>query len=48
VQRDNIIFGRPWDEERYWASIRDASLEVDLDMLPDGDLTEVSRVDLLG
>ncbi|KAG9075990.1 hypothetical protein FRC06_009775, partial [Ceratobasidium sp. 370] len=28
---------------RYWASIRDASLEVDLEMLPDGDLTEIGE-----
>ncbi|KAG8750569.1 hypothetical protein FRC12_012828 [Ceratobasidium sp. 428] len=41
--RDNVVFGRPWDEERYWASIRDASLEVDLEMLPDGDLTEIGE-----
>ncbi|KAF8750785.1 ABC protein [Rhizoctonia solani] len=42
-QRDNIIFGRPWDEERYWTSIRDASLETDLELLPDGDLTEIGE-----
>ncbi|QRW24039.1 ABC transporter transmembrane region [Rhizoctonia solani] len=41
--RDNIIFGRPWDEERYWTSIRDASLETDLELLPDGDLTEIGE-----
>ncbi|QRV82925.1 ABC transporter transmembrane region [Ceratobasidium sp. AG-Ba] len=41
--RDNVVFGRPWDEERYWASIRDASLEVDLELLPDGDLTEIGE-----
>lgn len=38
------MFGRPWNEERYWASVRDASLEKDLELLPDGDLTEVSTL----
>ncbi|CAE6437055.1 unnamed protein product [Rhizoctonia solani] len=42
-RRDNIVFGRPWDEERYWTSIRDASLEMDLGLLPDGDLTEIGE-----
>ncbi|KAJ1300471.1 hypothetical protein OPQ81_005286 [Rhizoctonia solani] len=41
--RDNIVFGRPWDEERYWTAIRDASLEMDLELLPDGDLTEIGE-----
>ncbi|KAG8700947.1 hypothetical protein FRC11_012543, partial [Ceratobasidium sp. 423] len=41
--RDNVVFGRPWDEERYWSSIRDASLELDLELLPDGDLTEIGE-----
>ncbi|CAE6454286.1 unnamed protein product [Rhizoctonia solani] len=41
--RDNVVFGRPWDEERYWTSIRDASLEMDLELLPDGDLTEIGE-----
>ncbi|QRV96276.1 ABC transporter transmembrane region [Ceratobasidium sp. AG-Ba] len=44
--RDNIVFGRPWDEERYRTSVRDASLDVDLEQLPDGDLTEVSQSEL--
>ncbi|CAE6379048.1 unnamed protein product [Rhizoctonia solani] len=41
--RDNVVFGRPWDEDRYWASIRDASLDLDLELLPDGDLTEIGE-----
>ncbi|KAH7335823.1 ABC protein [Rhizoctonia solani] len=41
--RDNVMFGRPWDEDRYWTSIRDASLEMDLELLPDGDLTEIGE-----
>ncbi|EUC58392.1 ABC transporter protein YOR1 [Rhizoctonia solani AG-3 Rhs1AP] len=41
--RDNVVFGRPWDEDRYWASIRDASLDLDLELLPDSDLTEIGE-----
>lgn len=39
--RDNVLFGREWDEHRYWKSLQDASLLPDLEILPDGDLTEV-------
>jgi ATP-binding cassette subfamily C (CFTR/MRP) protein 1 len=41
--RDNVLFGQPWDEHRYWQAILNASLVSDLEILPDGDLTEVSR-----
>ena len=41
--RDNICFGRPFDEERYWKAVRDACLEPDLEMLPNHDLTEVGE-----
>ncbi|KAF9510628.1 hypothetical protein BS47DRAFT_1395829 [Hydnum rufescens UP504] len=34
--RDNILFGREFDEEKYWKVIYDASLNADLDMLPHG------------
>lgn len=40
--RENVLFGREWNEHRYWKSIQDASLLPDLEILPDGDLTEVS------
>ena len=39
--RDNILFGQPWDEERYWRVLEDACLIPDCIQLPDGDLTEV-------
>lgn len=39
--RENILFGQPWDEHRYWQSVKDSSLLSDLEILPDGDLTEV-------
>lgn len=35
--RENILFGRPFDEERYWHVIQEACLETDLDLLPNGD-----------
>ncbi len=41
--RDNILFGRPFDEERYWKAVHDACLEADLELLPNGDLTEVGE-----
>ncbi|KAI0783557.1 P-loop containing nucleoside triphosphate hydrolase protein [Abortiporus biennis] len=41
--RDNICFGRPFDEQRYWKAVHDACLEADLEMLPNGDLTEVGE-----
>jgi hypothetical protein len=44
--RENVLFGREWNEHRYWKSIQDASLLPDLEILPDGDLTEVSHCPL--
>ncbi|KAH8915903.1 ABC transporter [Atractiella rhizophila] len=41
--RDNITFGRPFDEERYWQAIHDSCLEPDLEMLPNGDQTEIGE-----
>ncbi|WVQ83494.1 hypothetical protein IAT38_005635 [Cryptococcus sp. DSM 104549] len=41
--RDNIVFGRPWDETRYWQAVRDARLVTDLEILGDGDLTEIGE-----
>lgn len=41
--RDNITFGRPFDEERYWKAVKDACLETDIDMMPNGDMTEVGE-----
>lgn len=35
--RDNILFGKPFEEERYWAVISQACLETDLELLPHGD-----------
>ncbi|CAL1716557.1 unnamed protein product [Somion occarium] len=41
--RENICFGRAFDEDRYWKAVKDACLETDLEMLPNGDLTEVGE-----
>ncbi|KAG6334059.1 hypothetical protein ID866_5033 [Astraeus odoratus] len=41
--RDNICFGRPFEEERYWKAVRDACLEADLEIFPNYDLTEVGE-----
>ena len=51
LQRDNILFGEEFDEERYWRVVENCSLLPDLENLSDGDLTEVrssfSFVDVL-
>ena len=39
----NVLFGQRWDEERYWAAVRDSCLEADLEMLEDGDGTEIGE-----
>ncbi|KAF8579651.1 multidrug resistance-associated ABC transporter [Ramaria rubella] len=39
--RDNILFGTPYDKERYEAVLESCALNPDLEILEDGDLTEV-------
>lgn len=39
--RDNIIFGLPFDEARYKATVEACALKKDLEMLSDGELTEI-------
>ena len=39
--KDNILFGYPYDEERYKAVIEGCALTTDLDILEDGDATEI-------
>lgn len=41
--RDNVLFGQKWDEDRYWRCIEEASLLPDLEILADGDLTEIGE-----
>ncbi|KAJ9105842.1 hypothetical protein QFC19_003412 [Naganishia cerealis] len=35
--RENVLFCRPFVEERYWHVVREACLEMDLELLPNGD-----------
>ena len=39
--KDNILFGYPYDEERYKVVIECCALQPDLDILEDGDATEI-------
>ena len=41
--RDNILFGEPFDSERYWDVIESCALRADLDILEDGDYTEIGE-----
>lgn len=41
--RDNILFGRPFDKERYWKCIRLSELQGDLASLPEGDFTGIGE-----
>ena len=41
--RENVVFGQPWDEHRYWTAIKNSSLVRDLEILADGDLTEIGE-----
>lgn len=41
--RDNITFGQPFEEDRYWRVIETACLLPDFQLLPDGDLTEIGE-----
>jgi len=39
--RDNILFGLPYDKERYDKVLAASALEKDLEMLQDGDMTDI-------
>jgi ABC-type bacteriocin/lantibiotic exporter with double-glycine peptidase domain len=41
--RDNILFGEPFDSERYWDVVESCALRADLDILEDGDYTEIGE-----
>ncbi|KAG1828571.1 ABC protein [Suillus variegatus] len=41
--RDNITFGQRFEEDRYWRVVEIACLLPDLQLLPDGDLTEIGE-----
>ncbi|KAL8960706.1 MAG: hypothetical protein Q9193_002632 [Seirophora villosa] len=39
--KDNILFGLPFDKDRYTDVLSSCALRKDLDMLPDGELTDI-------
>ena len=41
--RDNILFGNPYDDEKYERVINACALTKDFDLLPNGDLTEIGE-----
>ena len=43
MSQDNIVFGAPFDEERYNKVIRQCGLQRDLELFEAGDKTEVGE-----
>ena len=41
--RDNIVFGKPFDEDFYQSVVSSCALRPDLDQFPDGDRTELGE-----
>lgn len=41
--RENIIFGKPYDPEKYDKIIEACALKPDLEILPGGDMTEIGE-----
>ncbi|KAJ3057372.1 hypothetical protein HK097_008467 [Rhizophlyctis rosea] len=41
--RENVVFGRPWDEEKYWSAVSACALEKDLEVLESGDSTMIGE-----
>ncbi|KAJ3291659.1 hypothetical protein HDU79_002170 [Rhizoclosmatium sp. JEL0117] len=41
--KENILFGLPYNRDRYLRAIRDCALETDLRVLPDGDQTSIGE-----
>ncbi|KAG5645383.1 hypothetical protein DXG03_006336 [Asterophora parasitica] len=41
--RENVVFGQDDEEHRFWDIIRACNLERDLEMLPNGELTEIGE-----
>ncbi|OMJ71618.1 hypothetical protein SteCoe_30112 [Stentor coeruleus] len=41
--RDNILFGKDFNEKKYWDVIRICMLQADLDIFPGGDMTEIGE-----
>lgn len=41
--KDNILFGRAFNEALYKRTLHDCALEQDLEILPGGDMTEIGE-----
>ena len=41
--KENILFGKPYDEARYKKVLNVCALETDLEILPGGDMTEIGE-----
>ncbi len=41
--RDNVLFGKPFDQDRYNSAIMNSALEEDINMLPARDMTEIGE-----
>jgi ABC-type multidrug transport system fused ATPase/permease subunit len=41
--RDNILFGKPYDEEKYQRVIKACQLAYDMELLSEGDMTEIGE-----
>lgn len=41
--RDNILFGEPYNEQRYCCVLEACALTADLEVLPGGDMTEIGE-----
>ncbi len=41
--KDNILFGKPYDEALYKNTLHVCALETDLEVLPGGDMTEIGE-----
>ena len=41
--KNNILFGAPFDEQKYQDAVKNSCLESDLSILPNGDETEIGE-----
>ncbi|KAJ9121762.1 hypothetical protein QFC22_002384 [Naganishia vaughanmartiniae] len=41
--RENILFGKQYEEDRYWRAVKAAALPSDLELFADGDMTEIGE-----
>lgn len=41
--RDNILFGKPYNEQKYTCVLEACALTPDLEVLPGGDMTEIGE-----